>query len=282
VREEHSDPFAIGRGHMPGETMNLIALTREVSASINQCELSFVPREPIDVARARRQHEGYNEQLRRLGLMVVPLPTLDHLPDAVFVEDTAVVVDEVAVAASPGAASRRPEVDSTVEALSRWRRVVRLPAGATLDGGDVVRIGRKFLVGLGARTNQAGVSGLGQQLAPFGYQVTGVPTRDCLHLKTACSALDDRRLLVHRPWIEMAGLKGYELIDVPPHEAWAANALVLGRDIVMPQGYPETRELLELLGFRIHAVDLSELLKAESGVTCSSIILKGDPAPAVA
>jgi dimethylargininase len=262
--------------------MNQIALTRDVSASINQCELSFVPRKVIDVDRARHQHESYNEQLRRLGLTVVSLPTLDHLPDAVFVEDTAVVVDEIAVAARPGAASRQPEVESAVEALSRWRRVVRLPAGATLDGGDVVRIGRRFLVGLGGRTNQAGVSALGQLLAPFGYQVVGVPTRDCLHLKTACTALDDRRLLVHRPWIAMAGLAGYELIDVPPHEAWSANVLVLGRDIDMPQGFPETRELLELLGFRIHAVDLSELLKAESGVTCGSIILTGDSAPAVA
>lgn len=262
--------------------MSQIALTRAVSASINQCELSFLPRQAIDLAQAQRQHDSYNEQLRRLGLTVVQLPTLDELPDAVFVEDTAVVVDEVAVAASPGAASRRPEVESAVAVLSRWRRVVRLPAGATLDGGDVVRIGRKLLVGLGGRTNPAGAAGLGQQLAPFGYQVLAVPTRDCLHLKTACSALDDRRLLVHRPWIDMSGLAGYELIDVPPEEAWAANVLVLGRDIVMPQGFPQTRELLELQGFRIHAVELSELLKAESGVTCSSIILTGDPALAVA
>jgi dimethylargininase len=262
--------------------MNQIALTRAVSASINQCELSFVAREPIDVPRARRQHEGYNAQLRRLGLTVVELPTQDELPDAVFVEDTAIVLDEVAVAATPGAASRRPEVESTVAVLKRWRRVMTLPAGATLDGGDVVRIGRRLLVGLGGRTNPAGVAGLREALAPHGYTVVGVPTRDCLHLKTACSALDDHRLLVHRPWIEMSALAGYELIDVPAHEAWAANVLVLGRDIVMPQGYPDTREQLELLGFLIHAVDLGELLKAESGVTCSSIIFTGDPALAVA
>lgn len=267
---------------MPGEAMPQIALTRAVSASINQCELSFVAREPIDVPRAQRQHEAYNAQLRRLDLTVVELPTQHDLPDAVFVEDTAVVVDEVAVAATPGAASRRPEVASTVEALRRWRQVVSLPAGATLDGGDVVRIGRKLLVGLGGRTNQAGVAGLTAVLAPFGYTIVGVATHDCLHLKTACSALDDRRLLVHRPWIEMSALAGYELVDVEPREAWAANVLVLGRDIVMPLGYPETREQLELLGFRIHAVDLGELLKAESGVTCSSIIFTGDPALAVA
>ncbi|HTO73573.1 MAG TPA: hypothetical protein VMJ30_07135 [Gemmatimonadales bacterium] len=259
-----------------------IALTRPVSTSINQCELSFLDRRVIDVPRAQLQHEAYNEQLRRLGLTVVELPAQHELPDAVFVEDTAVVVDEIAVAASPGAASRRPEVESTVSVLQRWRRVVPLPAGATLDGGDVVKIGRRLFVGLGGRTNPAGVAGIGQVLAPFGYQVTGVPTHDCLHLKTACSALDEHRLLVHRPWMDLAPLKGYELIDVPPHEAWAANVLVLGRDLVMPLGFPETRELLELLGFRVHAVDLGELLKAESGVTCSSIVFPGDPALAVA
>ncbi len=259
-----------------------IALTRPVSTSINQCELSFLDRKLIDVPRAQHQHEAYNEQLRRLGLTVVELPAQHTLPDAVFVEDTAVVVDEIAVAARPGVASRRPEVESAVAVLQRWRRVVPLPEGAMLDGGDVVKVGRHLLVGLGGRTNQAGVDGLGQALAPFGYRVTGVPTRDCLHLKTACSALDEHRLLVHRPWMELAALAGYELIDVPAHEAWAANILVLGRDLVMPFGFPETRDLLEVLGFRVHAVDLGELLKAESGVTCSSIVFTGDPALAVA
>ncbi len=255
--------------------MQQIALTRPVSQSINQCELSFMARDPIDVGRAQQQHDAYNAQLVRLGLTVVHLPALDQLPDAVFVEDTAVVVDEIAVAAHPGARSREPEVESTVEALKRWRKIARLPAGATLDGGDVLRIGRKFLVGVAKRTNLAGVAGLGAALAPFGYTVAAVPTRDCLHLKTACSALDDHRLLVHRPWVDVSALSGYELIDVPAGEAWAANVLVLGRDVIMPLGFPETRELLELLGFRIHAVDLSELLKAESGVTCSSIVFSG-------
>ena len=262
--------------------MPQIALTRPVSPSINQCELTFMARQPIDVATAQRQHEAYDAQLSRLGLTVVRLPALDTLPDAVFVEDTAVVVDEIAVAAYPGARSRQPEVESTIEALGRWRRIARLPPGATLDGGDALRAGHSFLVGTARRTNRAGVDGLREALAPFGYPVTAVATRDCLHLKSACSALDSRRLLIHRPWVDTSALKGYELIDVPAHEAWAANVLVLGRDLMMPQGFPETREMLELLGFRIHAVELSELLKAESGVTCGSIIFSGDPALAVA
>jgi dimethylargininase len=262
--------------------MQQIALTRPVSQSINQCELSFMARTPIDVAAAQRQHDAYNAQLARLGLTVVQLPALDALPDAVFVEDTAVVVDEIAVAAHPGVTSRQPEVESAVAMLRRWRTIARLPSGATLDGGDVLRVGRTFLVGHGRRTNTAGIEGLRAALDPFGYSVSAVPTRDCLHLKSACSALDSHRLLVHRPWVDIEALAGYELIDVPATEPWAANVLVLGRDIVMPQGFPETRELLELLGFRIHAVDLGELLKAESGVTCSSIVFQGDPALALA
>jgi dimethylargininase len=251
----------------------LTALTRAVSASIGSCELSYIDRQPIDVALASAHHHEYQEALRRIGLEVIALPPLDHLPDAVFVEDTAVVVDEIAVLARPGAQSRVPEVAAIAPELRQWRQVVPLGAG-TLDGGDVLRVGRRFFVGLGGRTNPAGAAALHTALAPFGYQVTPVSVTGCLHLKTAASSLGDDRVLVHRPWFEPAPLAGLELIDVPADEGWAANVLHIANEVIMPDGFPGTRELLERLGYRTHPVPLSELIKAEAGVTCGSIIFR--------
>jgi len=252
---------------------SLIALTRPVSASIGSCELSYIDRQPIDVALASAHHHQYQEALRRIGLEVIDLPALDNLPDAVFVEDVAVVVDEIAVLTSPGAQSRVPEVAAIAPVLRQWRQVVPLGAG-TLDGGDVLRLGRHFYVGLGGRTNPAGVAALHTALAPFGYQVTPVSVTGCLHLKTAASSLGDNRVLVHRPWFNTEPLAGLELVDVPAGESWAANVLQIGNEVILPDGFPRTRELLERLGFRTHPVPLSELIKAEAGVTCGSIIFR--------
>jgi dimethylargininase len=252
----------------------LTALTRAVSARLADCELSFLDREPIDVDGARAEHHQYEDLLRRLGLEVIALPPLDHLPDAVFVEDAAVVVDEIAVLTRPGAISRQPEVESVGQALARWRKVVSFGGTATLDGGDVLRADHQFHVGLSRRTNAAGAAALGEALAPFGYKVTPVPVTGCLHLKTAASYLGEGRMLVHRPWFDASLLAGYELVDVPADEAWAANVLVLGTDVVMAAGFPRTRELLEQRGFQTHEVAFTELLKAEAGVTCESIIFQ--------
>lgn len=253
-------------------TQLLTALTRAVSARLSDCELSFLDRQPIDVPRARIEHHRYEELLRGLGLEVIELPPLDELPDAVFVEDTAVVVDEVAVLARPGAASRAPEVESVGHALSRWRPVVLLGGTGTLDGGDVLRADGQFYVGLSRRTNLDGANALGEALAPFGYGVTPVAVTGCLHLKTAASYLGEGRMLVHRPWFDASRLSGFELFDVPADEGWGANVLILGTDAVLPAGFPGTRALLERLGLRTHEVAFTELLKAEAGVTCESIV----------
>jgi len=252
----------------------LTALTRGVSARLADCELSYLDRQPIDVAQARTEHHRYEELLRRLGLEVIELPPLDDLPDAVFVEDAAVVVDEIAVLARPGAASRAPEVASIARALAPYRKVVSLGGAGTLDGGDVLRVERQFYVGLSRRTTAEGAAALGAALSPFGYGVTPLPVTGCLHLKTAASYLGQSRVLVHRPWFDATALKGLDLIDAPADEAWGANVLVLGNDVVMAAGFPRTRELLKRLGLRTHEVAFTELLKAEAGVTCESIIFR--------
>lgn len=255
--------------------MNTIAFTRDVSSTIAECELSHLTRLPIDVARARAQHRQYEAALEALGCTVQRLPSLPNRPDAVFVEDTAVLLDEIAVIARPGAPSRRAETESVSEALTAYRPTVPIMAPGTLDGGDVLRVGRRIFVGESERTNLAGINQLRALVAPFGYTVTGVPLRDCLHLKTAVTQVADKTLLINRDWVETAVFTECDLIDVDPAEPMAANALLLGESVIFPNAFPRTRQRLEAHGIAVYGVDVDELAKAEGGVTCCSLIVMG-------
>jgi len=255
-----------------------IAITRQVSPSINRCELTFHDKETIDVAKAIAQHEAYEECLRSLGVRVVSLTAEPDLPDAVFVEDAAIVVDEVAVIPVMGAASRRPETESLARALSVYRPLKFMRAPATLDGGDVMRIGRRIFVGASSRTNAEGIAQLRAALAPFDYEVTAVGVKQCLHLKSGCSSVGANSILVNRELVDVTHLGGFELIDVPRSEPGAANALLIEDVVIVPSAFPQTIALLEARGFNVKAIDVSEFQKAEGGVTCKSIIFNaGDP-----
>jgi dimethylargininase len=250
----------------------LTAITRQVSPTINQCELSFHARQPIDVKRAIDQHRAYEQLLSELGVRVVPLAAEPDLPDAVFVEDPAVVVDEVAVITRMGAASRRREVKSLAEVLSLYRPLTFLSEPATLDGGDVMRVGRTLFVGASNRTNAAGVAQLRAALEPFGYEVQAVDVKRCLHLKSGCSYVGRNSILVNRTWVDVTPFAGLELIRVPASEPGAANALLIADVVIVPSAFPQTIAMLEARGFMVRAIDVSELQKAEGGVTCKSII----------
>jgi dimethylargininase len=252
----------------------LTAITRPVSPSINQCELSFHDRQPIDIKRATDQHSAYEQLLSELGVRVVRLAAEPDLPDAVFVEDPAVVVDEVAVISRMGAASRRPETKSLAEALSLYRPLEYLTQPATLDGGDVMSIGRTLYVGLSARTNRDGVEQLTNLLRAYDYSVQPIEVTGCLHLKSGCSYVGQDAVLVNRSWIDSRELQTFDLIDVPDAEAAAANALLVNDVVILPSSFPMTRALLERRGFRVMSLDLSELQKAEAGVTCTSLIFE--------
>jgi dimethylargininase len=257
-------------------TMPLTAIVREVSSSINDCELSFRSRQPIDVARAIAQHKAYQDCLAKLGVRIVSLPAEPELPDAVFVEDPAVVVNEVAIISIPGAPSRRPEISNLANVLLRYRPLKFLAEPATLDGGDVLRIGRSVFVGLSRRTNRDGIDQLGHLFGSYDYQVQPVEVRGCLHLKSACSYVGHDTVLVNRSWIDAERLRGFELLDVPEEESAAANALLLNEVVIIPASFPKTRALLEKRGFRVRTIDLSELQKAEAGVTCASLIFNDE------
>lgn len=252
--------------------MQLIAITREVSASINDCELSFQAREPIDVAAAITQHKSYQRCLSELGVRIISLPAEPALSDAVFVEDAAVVVDEVAVIPIMGAPSRRVEVESIARALEPYRSLKFFVQPARLDGGDVLRIGRRVFVGLSRRTNKEGLVQLRYFLRPHGYDVQPIAVEHCLHLKSACSDIGNGTLLINRSWVDAKKLSEFNLIDVPEEEPDAANALRVEDTVIISARFPKTRDRLERKGFRVRPIDLSELQKAEAGVTCTSLI----------
>lgn len=252
-----------------------VAITRAVSRSITRCELTCLDRTRIDVARARVQHEQYRDALHRLGLDVVCLPEEPDLPDSVFVEDAAIVFDEVAVLTNPGAASRKPEVDSVARALRPFRPILRVTAPATLDGGDVLLVGRTIYVGLSSRSNQAAVEQMRVLVGPFGYTVAGVPVRDGLHLKTGVTRVADRTLLINPGMVSREHFPGVHFVEVDPSEPNAANALLVGDTIIFPAAFPRTRERLERFGWPLVTVDADELARAEGGVTCCSLIVNG-------
>jgi dimethylargininase len=251
----------------------VIAFTREVSPAIERCELTHLARVPIDLERARAQHRAFERTLAELGCTVRRLPPAPDLADAVFVQDAAFVFDEVAVLARPGAPSRRAEVESVALALKEFRPLGSIEPPGTLDGGDVIRLGREVYVGQTARTNADGVQQLAAILRPFGYTVRPVPVTGCLHLQTAVTPVAERTLLVNRDWVDPSQFGSVEVIDVDPAEPFAANALRLREAIVYPTGFPGTQARLAAHGVRVVTVDLAELGKAEAGVTCCSLIV---------
>ena len=254
-------------------TMRL-AITRGVSPALARGELTHLARQPIDLDLAREQHGGYEALLASLGCTIVRLPAEPDLPDSVFVEDAAVVLDEIAVLARPGAASRREEVDSIARALAPHRTLARIEGPATLDGGDVLRMGRTLYVGLSTRTNERAAQQLRGIVGPFGYRVETVPIARCLHLKSAVSQVAAETVLLNPAWVDPRSFGRAERIEIDPSEPFAANALRVGDSIIFPEASPQTRRRLEEHALRVATVDVTELAKAEGGVTCCTLLLE--------
>jgi dimethylargininase len=253
---------------------NLVAVTNIPSPLLYLGVRTFADEAAVDYAIALREHEQYRDALRRCGCRVVSLEVNRDHPDSVFVEDTALVLDEVAIMMSPGAASRRDEPRALEATLGEYRRVVRVEPPATIDGGDIVRSGRQLYAGESQRTSGAGISALAALSREYGYEVTSIPVFGCLHLKSACSALPDGRFLVNADWIDVSLLPGAQLLHVPASEPWAGDVLVIGQRIIVSDAFPETIELLEREGWEVVPVAVSEFAKVEGGVTCLSLVFK--------
>jgi dimethylargininase len=253
----------------------LMALTRGVSDGLARCELTHLAREPINVERARAQHAEYEKALQRLGALVRRIPGEAGMPDCVFIEDTAVVLDEVGVMMLPGAASRRGEVMAVEAVLRAYRPVVRITRG-TIDGGDVLRVGKQVYVGRSGRTNDAAIAELGELIGRFGYAVQGVEIRGCLHLKSAVTEVGQGIVLVNPAWVDRTSFTGMDVVAVEEQEGHGANAVRLGGAVIYPEHFPRTAERLERAGIRVERVACDELAKAEGAVTCCSLVFEAD------
>ena len=250
-------------------TAQIIALTRAVSDTINNCELTHITRESIDVDLARQQHHQYEKILASLGCQVVSLPEEPNHPDAVFIEDMAIVLDEIAILTRPGVVSRRAETPSVAIALKQYRNIAEIE---TLEGGDVLCLGRCIYVGLSDRSNLAGIQQLRTITAPYGYAVYPVPLTGCLHLKSAVTQVERDAVLLNPAWIEPQVFEAFHILEIDHSELYAANVLLIGTTALYPTSYPRTMRRLEGLGINVIPVDVSELTKAEGAVTCCSIL----------
>jgi dimethylargininase len=254
-----------------------IAITRSVSPRIVECELTFRERTPIDYARAVAQHRAYEQALEGLGCTIVHAAELPLAADGVFVEDAAIVLDEIAVVTRPGAESRRYETDSIARILQQYRPVEFIREPGSMDGGDVLCIGRTIHAGRSQRTNDNGIAQFRAIVTPHGYDVVATPFRGCLHLKSAATNIGV--LLFNPKFVEARLFGDVDVVAVHPSEPDAGNALRIGATILMSSSWPRTRELIELRGLRVVPIHADELEKAESGVTCCSVILGDSSMP---
>jgi dimethylargininase len=252
----------------------LTAITRAVSPGLADCELSFIPRQPIDMEKARAQHHAYEEALAKLGAHVVSLPAEPELPDSMFVEDPAIVLDDVAIICSLGTEIRRKEAPSLAAALEKYRKLAYVKLPGLLEGGDVLRVGRKLFSGVTRRSNPEGIRQLAVIAEHYGYDLTAIPVAGCLHLKSAVTYLGKNTLLGNRAWFDWKRLEGFEWIDVDSSEPHAGNALAIGDTVIFPASFPRTKERIETKGFKVLSLDIAELQKAESGLTCSSLLFE--------
>lgn len=256
--------------------MALTALTRDVNVAMSECELTFLSRSSINVDNAMQQHKEYQSVLSEAGCKVLSVATEPGLADSVFIEDTALVLDELAILCRPGAASRRAEVTGTASVLRKFRRLESIQEPGTLDGGDLLVVGSVIFAGLSTRSNSDGIDQLRNIVSDYGFSVVAVETTKCLHLKSAVSVISPGVLLINPDWIDQSNFRAYELIAVDLTEAHAANALPVGKKLIYPTNFPRTAEKLSARGIDVAFVDVSELQKAEGAVTCCSLIFEAD------
>lgn len=255
----------------------IVAIVRPPTEALARCELTHLDREPLDVGLARTQHDRYATLLRQLGADVIVLPPEEALPDAVFVEDVALVLDELAILTNPGVESRRAEVSGVATALEPYRQLVWIRPPATLDGGDVIVAERTLYVGRSSRTNEAGIEQLRRLVDPSGYDVRAVDVGRCLHLKSAATRPADGVYLLNPVWVDASAFHDGTVLRVPEHEPRGANTFRVGDSVVLAANFPATRSLLERHGLDVRTVDLSELQKAEAGGSCMSLVFPERP-----
>jgi dimethylargininase len=251
-----------------------IALVRRPSSRIAEGIVTYGERQPVDAALAAKQHDAYVAALAGAGWEIREVPPADELPDSAFVEDTVVVCGGLAVLTRPGAEERRAEVEGTEAAVRELGlEVARIEAPGTLDGGDVLAVGRTLYVGRGGRTNEEGIRALAGHVEPRGYEVVTVPLRRVLHLKSAVTALPGGTLIAADP--SLIDTDPLPPLEAVPEEA-GCHVVPLGGDrVLMAASAPTSAQLFTDRGLDVVAVDISEFEKLEGCVTCLSVLVRG-------
>jgi dimethylargininase len=239
---------------------------RNMAAGITTSNLG-----PPDYRKALEQFDAYVNTLEKCQVSVNVLEPLERFPDAHFVEDAAVVTPEVAVITNPGAASRKGEVSSIAAILEQFRKTVWIQPPGTIDGGDVLRVGRHFFIGLSDRTNKNGADQFGAIIAGFGYTWTTIPVSAGLHFKSSVNTLGGKTLLVTHAFADHTALAHFRRIVVSPGEDYAGNTLLVNDHLIVPAGFPDTNNKLQALGKPIIELDTSEFRKMDGGLTCLSL-----------
>jgi len=250
-----------------------VALTRAVSPLLGNCELTHLGRTKIDLELAAEQHSDYEKALEKMGYVIRRIPETPHQPDGVFVEDTAVVFPEIAIITRPGAESRRPETETMAKVLTEYKKLEFIQSPGTLDGGDVLTLGKEVYVGLSTRTNKQAIKQFAEFLKPFGYNVTAVPVTKCLHLKTAIAVIEDDLLLINPEWLHPATFPDHHCEPVHPEEPYGTNLLRKNHWALCSSAFPHTIDWLNARGYSVLDIDQSEMAKAEAGLTCCSVLI---------
>ncbi len=258
------------------QTGSVTALVRRPSPRLTEGLVTHVERTPVDVDLALQQWHAYVEVLRAHGWVIIEVPAADDCPDSVFVEDTMVMFGSVAVIARPGADERKPEtVDAAATVAALGYEVHHITAPGTLDGGDVLKVGSTVYVGLGGRTNAAGIEQFRTLLEPHGATVVAVPTTKVLHLKSAITALPDGTVIGYEPVVD--DTSAFPAFLATPEESGAHVVLLGGNRLLMSSDCPETAALFSGLGYEPVLVDIGEFIKLEGCVTCLSVRLRTAP-----
>jgi dimethylargininase len=250
-------------------------LVREISRSLGNCELLHVPRQPINIEMARQQHAAYVAALEAAGVVVTVLPEEPELPDSSFIEDPVIILDEAAVICRLGVASRAAEAESIEQEMARIRPVHRIVSPGTVEGGDVLRMGKTLYVGMSGRTNREGIGQLEEIVRRYGYHAIGVSVEGCLHLKTGVTSPAEGLVIANADWIDLSPFWRFEILRVPGAEPWGANTLAVNGLVLAAESSPRTADLLESKGLRVKRLGISELQKAEAGLTCLSVLYGG-------
>ena len=246
------------------------ALVRRPAATLADGIVTHIERNPVDVERAREQWANYVAALRGEGWDIVEVDTRDDLPDSVFIEDTVVMLGDVAVVTHPGADERKPETEATRAAVSRLGvRVEQIEAPGTFDGGDVLKVGKQIYVGQGGRTNAEGIRQFAAIAEPLGYSVTAVPMTKALHLKTAVTALPDGTIIGYEGFLDDPTV--FPVFQPVTEPEGTAVVVMDEGTVLMSANAPETSRMLESRGLRVVTVDIEEFEKLEGCVTCLSV-----------